>query len=98
MSYGLWSEATEMGRVAGVNAAGGDEAYVPVARPLIFHGMGTALFALGDCGKQGRDYQVQEIRREGQYEKYWRVDGRLVGALLLGDITGMGKIMAEMGA
>lgn len=98
MSYGLWSEATEMGRVAGVNAAGGDEAYVPVARPLIFHGMGTALFALGDCGKQGRDYQVEEIRREGQYEKYWRVDGRLVGALLLGDITGMGKIMAEMGA
>ena len=51
MSYGLWSEATEMGRVAGVNAAGGDEAYKPVARPLIFHGMGTALFALGDCGK-----------------------------------------------
>ena len=59
--------------------------------------MGTALFALGDCGKQGKDYQVEEVRRADQYEKYWRVNGQMVGALLLGDITGMGKIMAVMG-
>lgn len=93
LSYGLWSEASEMGRIAGVNAAGGDEAYAPVSRPLIFHGMGTALFALGDCGKKGLDYQVKEIRREGQYEKYYLVDGRLTGAILLGDITSMGRVM-----
>ena len=93
MSYGLWSEATEMGRVAGVNAAGGDEAYKPVARPLIFHGMGTALFALGDCGKKDLPYQVEEVRRDGQYEKYWLVEGRLVGALLLGSIAAMGKVI-----
>lgn len=93
MSYGLWSEATEMGRVAGVNAAGGDEVYQPVARPLIFHGMGTALFALGDCGKKDLPYQVEEVRRDGQYEKYWLVEGRLVGALLLGSIAAMGKVM-----
>ena len=93
LSYGLWSEASEMGRIAGVNASGGDEAYAPVSRPLIFHGMGTALFALGDCGKKGLDYQVKEIRREGQYEKYYLVDGRLTGAILLGDITSMGRVM-----
>ena len=93
MSYGLWSETKEMGRVAGVNAAGGDESYQPVVRPLIFHGMGTALFALGDCGKKELPYQVEEVRRDGQYEKYWLVDGRLVGALLLGSIAAMGKVM-----
>ena len=93
MSYGLWSEATEMGRVAGVNAAGGDETYQPVARPLIFHGMNTALFALGDCGKKDLPYQVEEVRTASQYEKYWLVDGRMVGALLLGNITAMGKVM-----
>lgn len=98
MSYGLWSEAMEMGRIAGINAAGGNEAYVALPRPLIFHGMGTALFALGDCGKQDRDYQVEVIRRDGQLKKYWRVNGQLVGALLLGDLADMGRIMGELGA
>ena len=87
-----------MGRVAGMNAAGGDETYKPVPRPLIFHGMGTALFALGDCGKQDKEYQTEEVRRDDQYEKYWKVNGQLVGALLLGNIANMGKIMAELGA
>lgn len=96
LSFGLWSEASEMGRVAGVNASGGDEAYVPVSRPLIFHGMGTALFALGDCGKKGLDYQVKEIRRDGRYEKYYLADGQLTGAILLGDISPMGKVMAAV--
>lgn len=98
MSYGLWSEAMEMGRIAGINAAGGNEAYVALPRPLIFHGMGTALFAMGDCGKQDRDYQVEAIREDGQLKKYWRVDGKLVGALLLGDLAAMGSIMRELGA
>lgn len=98
MSYGLWSEAMEMGRIAGINAAGGNEAYVALPRPLIFHGMGTALFAMGDCGKQDRDYQVEAIREDGQLKKYWRVDGKLVGALLLGDLADMGSIMRELGA
>lgn len=97
VSYGLWSEASEMGRIAGINAAGGNEAYVSLPRPLIFHGMGTALFALGDCGKQAKAYQVEEIRQDGQLKKYWRTDGRLVGALLLGDMSDMGRIMNEMG-
>lgn len=98
MSYGLWSEAMEMGRIAGINAAGGNEAYVALPRPLIFHGMGTALFAMGDCGRQDRDYQVEAIREDGQLKKYWRVAGKLVGALLLGDLAAMGSIMRELGA
>ena len=53
----------------------------------------SLLFALGDCGKKELPYQVEEVRREGQYEKYWLVEGRLVGALLLGSIAGMGKVM-----
>lgn len=96
LSYGLWSEASEMGRIAGVNASGGDEAYAPVSRPLIFHGMGTALFALGDCGKKGLDYQVRELRRDGRYEKYYLAAGRLTGAILLGDISPMGRVMAAV--
>ena len=36
---------------------------------------------------------MEEVRRDGQYEKYWLVEGRLVGALLLGSIAAMGKVM-----
>ncbi len=38
VSYGLWPEAKEMGRVAGVNAAGGDAVYQPQTPPVHFSG------------------------------------------------------------
>lgn len=38
LSYALWAEASEMGQVAGVNAAGGDAAYKVVPRAMHFAG------------------------------------------------------------
>ena len=43
MSYALWDEAAEMGRIAGVNAAGGNEAYQNVSRPVHFSGFGLEI-------------------------------------------------------
>lgn len=43
VSYALWDEACEMGRVAGINAAGGDAVYTPVARPVHFVGFGVEI-------------------------------------------------------
>ena len=43
VSYALWDEATEMGHVAGVNAAGGHAEYTPVARPVHFVGFGIEI-------------------------------------------------------
>lgn len=45
MSYALWAEAKEMGRVAGVNAAGGSAEYTAVTRPLYFSGFGLKIQA-----------------------------------------------------
>jgi nitrite reductase (NADH) large subunit len=39
-SYGLWLEAKEMGRVAGINAAGGDAVYQAKPLPVHFSGFG----------------------------------------------------------
>lgn len=84
MSYALWPEAMEMGRVAGANAAGANVAYQTVPRPLIFHGFGTELFAMGDCGKQeGVHYDVGEMPGA----RYYSANGKLVGAVLTGDIS-----------
>ncbi len=84
MSYSLWAEAAEMGRVAGVNAAGGEAVYKVVPRPLIFHGFETELFAIGDVGRDPeKTYEVDKAPGA----RYYSVDGKVVGAILEGDIS-----------
>lgn len=83
-SYALWAEAAEMGRVAGVNAAGGNAAYKVVPRPLIFHGFETELFAIGDAGRNPDKTYVVEARPG---ERIYSVDGKVVGAILEGDTS-----------
>lgn len=45
VSYSLWAEAMEMGKVAGTNAAGGDMAYQNIPRPVHFSGFGLEVKA-----------------------------------------------------
>lgn len=45
VSYALWAEASEMGTVAGTNAAGGDAVYKVVPRKLHFGGFGIEVEA-----------------------------------------------------
>ncbi len=80
MSYALYSEASEMGRVAGVNATGGDAAYKVVPRALIFHGFGTELYAIGDVGRDPKKtYEVGSMSNA----RYYSVDGKVVGVMLV---------------
>lgn len=89
MSYALWPEAMEMGLVAGENAVGGDATYHAKQRPVIFHGFGTELFAMGDCGRDAaQHYEVGEMPGA----RYYSVNGQPVGAVLTGDISRMGQI------
>ena len=89
MSYTLWTEAADMGHVAGINAAGGDAVYQALPRPLIFHGFGTELFAFGDAGRQANvTYDVGEMSGA----RYYSVGGKLVGAVLTGDIRRMNEV------
>ena len=45
VSYALWAEASEMGHVAGTNAAGGNASYQNVPRPVHFSGFGLEITA-----------------------------------------------------
>ncbi|MDY3919440.1 MAG: FAD-dependent oxidoreductase [Candidatus Limivivens sp.] len=99
MNYAIWPEASEQGRVAGANAAGEDLTYQPVSAALTFHGMGTALYAAGDNGKNpDRVYKTVEFCDQGkkQYTKYYFFNGRLCGAILLGDLSKMAKVSEEI--
>lgn len=108
INYALWSEAIEMGKVAGANAAGDTLTYMTVPAALTFEGMNTALFAAGDNGKNvNLKYRTKEIRDEGKkkLEKYYFVEDHLVGVTLIGDNTKLadltealntGRIYTEM--
>lgn len=87
INYQLWAEATEQGRVAGANAAGDRTAFVSVPLGASFEGMNTAMYALGDVGKNGLEYRTVEYRNEmeNSFRRYWFADGKLTGGILFGN-------------
>ena len=96
-NYGIWPEAVEQGKTAGANAAGDSLEYMPVPAALTFHGMNTALFAAGDNGRNPNlYYKTVEFRDMGkeQYRKYYFLNNRMSGVILLGDLSRM-AVMTE---
>ena len=95
----LWSVAAEMGRIAGANAAGEALTYIPEESGMNFHGMGTALFAIGDVGTDAnKHYKVVEIRDDFRQtlERVYFYHDMLCGAVLLGDTSRMMKLTAAV--
>ena len=90
INYGIWPQAIEMGKVAGANATGDDLSYETVSAGLTFNGMNTSLFAIGDNGKDpNKKYKTVEFADEKKqtYEKYYFVNNRLSGVILIGDTS-----------
>ena len=99
VNYAIWPEAAEQGKVAGANAAGEALEYTSVPAALTFHGMNTELFAAGDCGKNPNLlYKTAEFRDMGrkQYRKYYFLNDRLCGVILLGDTSLLGKLTTAL--
>lgn len=95
LNYAIWPQAMEQGKVAGANAAGDQAVYKGVSAALNFHGMGTALFAAGDNGKNPNlVYKTVELKDMGkkQYRKYYFLNNRLCGVILIGDVSPMAKM------
>lgn len=91
----FWAQAVATGRVAGANAAGDDLEYEKLGSSLVMEVCGTSVFALGSNGKDpDRDFRAVERidRKDGLYEKYYFVDDRLEGVILVGDISRMGEM------
>lgn len=92
INYAIWPQALEQGKVAGANAAGDALTYATVSAGLSFHGMNTGLYAIGDNGKNPNlIYRTVEFKDMGrkQYEKYYFLNNRLCGAILIGDTSKM---------
>ena len=95
VNYAIWPEAVEQGKVAGANAAGEEKEYQPVSAALTFHGMNTAVFAAGDNGKNPnllyKTVEFQDMGK-GQYYKYYFLNNRLCGVILIGDLSQMVRL------
>lgn len=95
INYAIWPQALEQGKTAGANAAGDSLVYETVSAGLSFHGMNTGLYAIGDNGKNPNLlYRTVEFKDAGrkQYEKYYFLNNRLCGAILIGDTSKMAKV------
>jgi NAD(P)H-nitrite reductase large subunit len=95
----FWAQAVETGRIAGANAAGDDLEYKSIGSSLVIEAMNTSVFALGTNGKEpGRKFRSEQIKDDvkNTYSKYYYDHGRLVGAILIGDISGMGAAVSKM--
>lgn len=94
LNIAIWPVATEMGRIAGANAAGDSLTHGTKTYGVTLAAMGTTLFAMGDVGsKEGKGYKTVEIKdeRKGILEKYYFLNNILCGAILLGDTSKIAK-------
>lgn len=92
MNYSIWPEAAAQGKVAGANAAGETIKYQNQAAGVSFSGMNSALYSIGDLGRDPEKVYrivVSQNLEKGMYKKYWYVNDTLVGAILIGDIGDM---------
>jgi len=90
----LWSVASEQGAVAGANMAGDSVAVKSGAPSVTFEGFGLKLFSAGTvCEGEGRCILVKELASEGVYKKLVLENGRTVGGILCGDISGGLKLL-----
>jgi NAD(P)H-nitrite reductase large subunit len=89
---GIWPVAYEMGRAAGSTAVGVEHASAGALRMNAARFFGESIVSVGEVRPErleGARAEI-EINRDGAYRKLVRRNGRLVGALLYGDITGIG--------
>ena len=95
----FWAQAVETGRIAGANAAGEEIEYKPIGSSLVMEVCGTSVFALGTNGKDpDKKFRSEQIKDDvkNTYSKYYYDHGKLVGVILIGDISGMGTAIARM--
>ncbi len=86
--YGLWSPLLEQARVLGASLADRPAAFLPATPATTLKVAGVELFCCGRVDAEGRDEEVLALdTRRCRYRRLLvSEDGRLAGAILLGDL------------
>ncbi|MDA8100089.1 MAG: FAD-dependent oxidoreductase [Nitrospiraceae bacterium] len=88
---GLWTNAQEMGRLAGLNMAGGNATYPGFLAVMNASEIaGIPFVSAGTIDTAGRGFDVAIGRENGKYWKLVKKGDFLVGVVLVGDISRAG--------
>lgn len=88
INYALWSEAIEQGKVAGINAAGGNYIYKAIVPSTTLVGFGTKVFSIGNVSAEpNSQYETYEYHDDKNFKKLYFKSGNLAGGILIGDIS-----------
>jgi NAD(P)H-nitrite reductase large subunit len=99
VSYGIWPPAERQGEVAGTNMAGGAATYEGSTISNTLKVVGVDLFAAGDIDPAGARKSI--IARDPDrhvYKKLVLEDGRIVGAILYGDVKDQKRVLRAIEA
>ena len=109
INWQLWSQALEQGRVAGINAAGGTASIQPTDSSMIINSPEISMFSCGDVGKDPKRTYTTEVDDNMQpdlfavnkkfvrsYEKRFYSDGKMVGAIIIGNLANMQGLKEEI--
>jgi len=87
MVYGLWAPLLEQARAAGASLAGQPAAFHGASLATTLKVAGIELFCCGRVNEEDGDEEVLSLdTRRGRYRRLLVRDGRLAGAILLGDL------------
>lgn len=93
--YGIWPASHAEGMVAGINAAGGSAQFNGIAQSNRLKVLGIDLFSIGKISPEDAGYDICEKEINGNYHYLVVRDGRLAGAVLLGN-TENSNIIQEL--
>ena len=98
--FGLWPVSMEQGRVAGINAAGGEAVFAKEIPPYFIQTLGTEVAVQGDKGGPGEleaDIDLEQDPMAGTYRKLVYRGGLLTGFMLVGDTRDMITLQKKLG-
>jgi nitrite reductase (NADH) large subunit len=95
MVYGIWPAGREQGTAAGLNAAGEKAEYKGSVLSTKLKVAGIDLGSLGNI-EAGAGVEVYTNKAPGEFKRVFIKDGRLEGAILLGDSEDYGKLQEIM--
>lgn len=83
--YGSWQAAQSQGAIAGINAAGGRAEFRGIPRSHTLKVLGLGMTSIGQFEPLDGSYRVVEEEAGSEYRRFVFHDGRLAGAVLLGN-------------
>jgi nitrite reductase (NADH) large subunit len=97
--YGIWPPAERQGEVAATNMTGGEVAYEGSTISNTLKVVGVDLFAAGDIDPAGvKEAVIVRNPAKGVYRKLVLEEGRIVGAILLGDMSDQKRVLRAISA